>query len=118
MFVATVIVSVLLAVAAFGSGMGKLTKQPKLVENLTGHLGVPMSWIALLGIAEVAGALGLGIGLKVAPLGIAAGVGLVLYFVGAVASHVRVKDNAGLTAPAAVLALISVAAVILRIATM
>ncbi|MEI8241351.1 MAG: DoxX family protein, partial [Actinomycetota bacterium] len=61
MFIATVIVSSLLALAALGSGIGKLTKQPALIESLTG-LGVPQSWIPLLGVAELAGAVGLVVG--------------------------------------------------------
>ncbi len=52
-----------------------------------------MTWLPLLAVAELAGAVGLLVGLKVAPLGIAAGVGLALYFVGAVAAHVRAEDK-------------------------
>ena len=115
MFVATVIVSVLLALAAIGSGFGKLSKQPKLVESLTG-LGVPMAWLPRLAAAEIAGGVGLLLGLKVAPLGIAAAIGLVAYFAGAVATHRRAKDKN--FAPPAVLALLSVAALVLRAVTM
>lgn len=114
MFVATVVVSVLLALAALGSGMGKLTKQPKIVESLTG-LGVPSSWFPFLALAEIAGAVGLLVGLGVAPLGIAAAIGLIAYFVGAVLTHIKAKDKN--FAPPAVLALIAVAALVLRIAT-
>ncbi|MGW8881943.1 DoxX family protein [Streptomyces mirabilis] len=45
----------------------------------------------------------------------AAAVGLVLYFVGAVIAHLRAKDYA--VAPAVVLTLLSVAALVLRIAS-
>jgi hypothetical protein len=113
-FVATVIVSSLLALAALGSGLGKVSKQAKVIEQLTG-LGVPASWIPLLGVAELAGAVGLVVGFWVAGLGIAAAAGLVLYFVGAVATHIRAKDTK--FQPAAVLALLSIAALVLRIAT-
>lgn len=111
MFIATVVVSVLLALAVAGSGIGKLSKQPKLVESLTG-LGVPMSWLPRLAAAELAGAVGLVAGLWVAPLGIAAALGLVAYFVGAIITHVKADDR-DLIAPA-VLALVSVAALVLR----
>ncbi len=114
MFVATVIVSCVIALAAFGSGLAKLAKQPKLVENLT-KLNVPLSWLPLLAAAEIAGAIGVVIGLKVAPLGIAAGIGLVAYFVGAVAAHLKASDKE--IAPPLVFALIAVAAVALRIVT-
>lgn len=115
MFVATIVVSVLLALAALGSGAAKLTKQPKLVEQMAA-LGVPAAWLPRLAAAEIAGAVGLLVGLKVAPLGIAAGVGLVLYFVGAVATHLRKGDKN--IAPPALLGLVAVAAVVLRIITM
>ena len=115
MFIVTVVVSVLLALAAAGSAMGKLTKNPKIVEQLTG-LGVPTSWLPPLAVAELAGAVGLLVGLAVAPLGMAAAVGLILYFLGAVATHVKAGDTKGIPAPL-VLALISAAALVLRIAT-
>lgn len=114
MFVATVIVSVLLALAAVGSGGAKLSKQPKIVENLTG-LGVPLSWFPRLAAAEIAGGIGLLVGLKVAPLGIAAAIGLIAYFFGAVATHLRAKDKN--FAPPAALLVLAVAALVLRIAT-
>lgn len=115
MFVVCVIVSVLLALAAAGSAAGKLTKNPKVVEGMTA-VNVPMSWLPRLALAELAGAVGLLVGLAVAPLGIAAAIGLVAYFVGAVAAHVRVGNKD--VAPAAALAVVAVAALVLRIATM
>ena len=114
MFAATVVVSVLLALAAIGSAMGKLTKNPKIVESMD-TLHVPMSWLPPLAAAEIAGGVGLLVGLKVAPLGIAAAIGLVAYFVGAVATHLKAKDK-NIAAPL-VLMVVSFAALILRIAT-
>ena len=115
MFIATVVVSVLLAAAVLGSAMAKLSKQPKIIESMT-ELRVPAAWLPRLAAAEIAGAIGLLVGLKFAPIGIAAAIGLVGYFVGAVATHVRAKDKN--IAPPAVLMLLSVAALVLRIATM
>ncbi len=114
MFIATVVVSVLLALAVIGSAGGKLSRQPKVIEMLMG-LGVPESWIPRLAGAELAGGLGLLIGLAVAPIGIAAAVGLACYFVGAVIAHVRANDNQ-IAAPI-VLAAMAVAALVLRIAS-
>jgi len=115
MFVATVIVSVLLALVALGSAGAKLAKNPKVIESVT-SVGVPENRIPILAMLEIAGAVGVIIGLWVAPLGIAAGIGLVLYFIGATVSHVRVHDNE--YQPPAVLALLAAAAVVLRIVTM
>jgi hypothetical protein len=46
--------------------------------------------------------------------GMAAGIGLIAYFVGAVLSHVRVRDGKGV-GPASFMLTISIAAVVLRV---
>lgn len=115
MFIATVVVSVLVALAALGSGMGKLSKNPKAIEPLH-DVGVPASWPPVLGSLEVAGGLGVLVGLWWAPLGVAAATGLTLYFLGAIVAHVRVKDPK--FQPAAALFVLSAAALVLRIVTM
>jgi len=115
MFVATVIVSVLLALVALGSAGAKLAKHPKVIESVTA-VGVPTNRVPILAMLEIAGAVGVILGLWVAPLGIAAGIGLVLYFIGATAAHVRLHDNE--YQPPAVLALLAAVAVVLRIVTM
>ncbi len=115
MFIACVIVSILFSLMLLISAMGKLTKMPKVVESLT-HVGVkPQQFVILAGL-EVAAAIGLIIGLWVAPLGIAAGIGSVLYFVGAIIAHLRVKDTKGLSGPA-VPFILAIAALVLRIVT-
>ncbi|MFD9428388.1 MULTISPECIES: DoxX family protein [unclassified Streptomyces] len=63
---------------------------------------------------DVTAAVGLVIGIWWAPLGIAAGVGVVLHFVGAVGAHLRRSDFTG-TPNAAVLLLVAVAVLILRV---
>lgn len=115
MFIATVIVSALVALAALGSGLGKLTKNPQAIEPLKA-VGVPDSWPPLLGSLEVAGGLGVIVGLWWAPIGIAAAAGLSLYFLGAIVAHVRAKDPK--FQPAAGLFVLSVVALVLRIVTM
>jgi uncharacterized membrane protein YphA (DoxX/SURF4 family) len=114
MFVVTVIVSVLLALALLGSAAGKLTKNPKIVENMT-KLNVPATLVPKLAVLEIAGAVGLLVGLAVPALGAAAAIGVILYFVGAITYHVRAHDKE-LAAPA-VLMLVAVAALVLRLAT-
>jgi len=113
-FIATAVVSGLLALAVIGSAGGKLSKQPMIVEMLTG-LGVPAGWLPRLAAAELAGGVGLLIGLAVAPIGIAAAIGLIAYFSGALITHVRAKDNQ--IAGPVVLAGLAVAALVLRIAS-
>ncbi|MEX0169833.1 DoxX family protein [Streptomyces sp. LMG1-1-1.1] len=114
MFIAYAVVATLLALAATGSAFMTFTRNPQVVGNMT-KVGVPESRLPLLATAKAAGALGLLAGLFVPLLGEAAAVGLVLYFAGAVIAHLRVKDYE--LAPAAVLTLISAAALVLRIAS-
>jgi DoxX-like family len=52
-----------------------------------------------------------------APIGVAAAIGVVAYFVLAVASHIRAGDTENLPTPAAIL-VIAVSALVLRIATL
>lgn len=68
------------------------------------------------GRIEIAGAAGIVLGLWVAPLGIAAAVGLVAYFVGAVAGHLRVRDLKNLAMPLPPLVL-AIAVLVLRLTT-
>ena len=115
MSVVYVVLSILLSVALVGSGMAKLAKAPQIIDNLT-KLGVPMSWLPPLAACEFAGAAGLLIGLKVHGLAVAAAIGVIGYFVGAVATHVRANDKE--LAPPAVLGLLAVAVLVLRLATL
>ena len=114
MFIATVIVSALLALVLLASAASKLSRQAALITQLTG-LGVPASVISLLGALEIAGALGLVAGLFWAPIGIAAAIGVIAYFLGAVIAHLRARNYA--VAPAAVLGLVAVTALVLRVIT-
>ncbi|WP_225801528.1 DoxX family protein [Streptomyces sp. NK15101] len=114
MFIAYVVVAGLLALASAASAFLTFAKNPQVVGSMT-KVGVPEGALPWLATAKAAGAAGLLAGLFVPPLGEAAAAGLVLYFAGAVISHLRVKDFE--LAPAAVLALVSTAALVLRIAS-
>ena len=77
------------------SGVAKIRRNPDVVKTIHEVVGVPMKYISLLAYCEFAGALGLVMGIWWAMLGVAAGIGLAIYFVGAVASHLRVGDARG-----------------------
>lgn len=62
-----------------------------VVEPLAEY-GVPRSWWPWLGAAKAAGAAGLLVGLAVPVIGVLAGLGLVLYFVGAVLTVLRARS--------------------------
>ncbi|WP_308344711.1 DoxX family protein [Streptomyces sp. ISL-94] len=74
----------------------------------TQKVQVPDSWLPRLAALKAAGAIGLVAGLWITPLGIAAAIGVTLYFIGAVVSHLRAKDYE--LTPAAVLAVVAAAA--------
>lgn len=112
MFKVTVVMSVTLALILVGSGIGKLMRAAPVVANLSKD-GVPDSAYTVLAMLEFAAALGLLAGLWVLPIGVAAAIGVVLYFVGAVVFHVRAKDS-NIGAPI-VLGLLGVAILTLRL---
>ena len=114
MFIAAAIVSSLLALALLASGRGKLVRDPQVMKIMT-KVGVPDDKLWLLAAAEIAGAVGLVAGLFWWPIGVAAATGVVLYFLGAIASHLRVKDNSILSA--LIMLVASVAALVLRAVT-
>lgn len=109
-------VTIALAAMAVFSGVGKLRRDPKIVQVIHEVVGVPMKFFPLLAACEIAGGLGLVLGIWWPLLGTAAAVGLVIYFVGAVVSHLRVNDMKGI-GPAAFLLTVSVAALALRVLT-
>ncbi|MFF8608903.1 DoxX family protein [Streptomyces sp. NPDC015346] len=115
MFIAYVVLAALISFMLVFSARSKLVKDKDIVETMT-RLGVPQSWYPLLALAEFAGAAGLLIGIWYRPLGIAAAIGVVLYFVGAVISHLRVKDVKGTPFPI-ILLLVSAAPIVLGLAT-
>jgi hypothetical protein len=88
-FIASVIVSALLALATAFSGYGKLARNPQVVEQLVNKLGVPERLLPVLAALLLAGAAGTVAGIWWAPIGIAATGCFVLYFLGAVITHVR-----------------------------
>ena len=61
---------------------------------------IPWPRYQLIGLAELAAASGIVIGLRWHPLGIAAAAGMVLLLLGAVLSHRRAADTGKETAPA------------------
>jgi hypothetical protein len=54
---------------------------------------VPRTWVPVLGTLLAAGTVGLLAGFAVPLLGVAAAAGLVLYFIGAIVAHLRVRSR-------------------------
>jgi hypothetical protein len=107
-FIAYIVVAVVLALGITGSATAKLRHDERVTTGLTG-VGVPESWFVPLALLTLAGAIGLLAGIAWRPLGIAAAIGLVLYFLGALVFHVRAKDAKGMPMPTALLVVSAVA---------
>jgi hypothetical protein len=114
-FIATIVLSVLLAAAFLGSGAGKLAAAKQSIE-IRDRLGVAPGLWRGIGILEIAAAVGLAAGLAVPALGIAAAAGLTLLLIAAIGTHARSHDLSH-AAPAVALLLLTVAAAITRFAS-
>ena len=97
--------AVVLAAIAIFSAMGKLRKMPQVIESMT-HVGVKPNQIPLLAYLEIAGAVGILIGIAIPTLAFISAGALMLYFLGAVVAHLRVKDKFKDFAPALFLAVL------------
>ena len=104
----TLLLAVVLAGAALGTGGAKLVGMPVMRRNAA-HLG--FSWPAYqrIGALEVAGALGVLVGLVVPLLGAVSAGCLAVLLAIATALHLRNGDGPLRAAPAALLAVVAVA---------
>lgn len=112
MNLAATVLSVVLAVGFLGSGAIKLIGNKTSLE-MRDRVSVGAQLWRVIGALEVAGAVGLLVGLAVPALGIAAAVGLSLLLIGAVGAHVRANDARN-ALPAVLLLLVAVALVVIR----
>lgn len=114
MFIASVIVTVVAALWVGFSAYSLLTHASWVVDALAAY-GVPRAMWPYLGAAKAAGALGMLAGPFVPALGVAAAIGLILYFTGAVITVVRARSYAHIPYPLLYLAPV-VAALVLTLA--
>jgi uncharacterized membrane protein YphA (DoxX/SURF4 family) len=113
MSIANFILSVSTAVVLVASALYKLRRDARVVAVIHELIGVDLKWFPWLAACEFAGAAGLVVGLVWRPIGVAAAVGLILYFVAAVVAHLRVGDFKGL-GPASFVLTLSIACLITR----
>ncbi|GGL33453.1 DoxX family protein [Planomonospora parontospora] len=92
------VVTVLTALWVGFSAFSLLRRAEWVVKPLTDY-GVPRSWWTWLGAAKAAGAAGLLVGLFVPVVGVLAGIGLVLYFAGAVLTVLRARSYSTVVFP-------------------
>jgi hypothetical protein len=101
MFVAYVVVTAVTILLNAGAAAADFARAGFVLAN-SGELGIAPKWILPLGLLKAAGAAGLLCGLLGVPLvGVAAAVGLVLFFAGALVLHVRLRVYHNIAAPAA-----------------
>jgi DoxX-like family len=110
--VITAVVALMVAI----SGVGKIRRDPRQLHVVHELVGVPLKFFPLLAACEFAGAAGLVVGIWWPSLGVAAAAGLVLYFAGAVVSHLRVGDFKGI-GPAVFMLALAAAALAMRLYT-
>jgi len=96
MHAAYLIVTVTFALLVTASGLGKLRRDPRQVKVVHETVGIPLKYFPLLAACEIAGGFGLVAGILWPILGVAAGIGLELYFLGAIGSHLRAGDGKGI----------------------
>ncbi|MEU3749999.1 MULTISPECIES: DoxX family protein [Streptomyces] len=112
-FAVYVVLTVLTAaVLAYGACLD-FVRHPSIAA-IADRVSVPRTWMVPLGACLAAGSAGLLAGIAVPWIGTAAGVGLVLYFLGALGAHLRVGDLR--IGGALVLLALSVAVLLLGIA--
>ncbi|MBU3064277.1 DoxX family protein [Nocardia sp. NEAU-G5] len=92
MHIAALILSVLLAVAMLQSGAMKFVR-PAWIRQFAEAVHLTTSQLTVLGSLQIAAAVGLFWGIWFSPLAIAAAIGLVLYFTGAIGAHIRSGDR-------------------------
>jgi len=94
-------ISLLLAAACLLPAAAKLTGQPKMRKSAA-HFGIPWPRYRLIGLAELAAAAGILIGLWWHPLGVAAAAGMALLLLGAIVTHRKAADSVKDMVPALV----------------
>ena len=105
MFAAYVTVTIVTILASASVAAADLAHAGFVVANMD-EVRVPRSWLPWLALLKGAAAAGLLLGLLgVRPLGTAAAIGLVLFFLGALATHVRARVFHNIAVPGAFFAL-------------
>jgi hypothetical protein len=89
----TYVVITVLAALANGYAASLNFAGAESVKVVADKVRVSRRWMIPFGILLVSGALGLLIGFAVPVLGMAAAIGLVLYFICALSAHLRVRDS-------------------------
>jgi hypothetical protein len=114
MSTAYLVVTVITVVVTAGIAVADYIPAGFVLAN-SAEVGVPRSWLPMLGTLKLAGAVGLVAGLAVPAIGIAAAVGLVLFFIGAIVTHIRAGVLYNIAFPGAYLVLATASLLLLAV---
>ena len=114
MFITYIVVTILAVAANTYAAVVDFRGPQWVLDNMT-KWGGSHSWLFTLGVLKAAGALGLLVGIGVPVIGVAGALGLVLFFVGAIAVVMRARWYSHLPWPVAYL-LLAMASLALRLA--
>jgi len=84
--------SLIVAAVCLLPAAAKLTSQPRMRASAA-HFGIAWRQYQSIGLAELGAAIGVLGGLLWRPIGLAAGTGLAVLLLGAIATHVRAGDG-------------------------
>ncbi|MFB7915513.1 DoxX family protein [Streptomyces sp. NPDC056061] len=105
MFTAYAVITVITILANAGIAAADFARAEFVLAN-SAEVGVPRTWLPRLAALKAAGAAGLLLGLVGVPVvGVAAASGLVLFFLGAVAAHIRARVYGNIAFPCGYLVL-------------
>ncbi len=111
MEVIKIVLQALLGLVFLGAAGSKLARTRQMV-GMFDHFKYPRWFMYFTGIVELAGALGVLLGIFVLVLAVLGGVLLAATMVGAVLTHVRAKDPVAAAIPPGILLVLSVAVVV------
>lgn len=111
MHIAYLTVTLLFSSMLIFSAVAMYVRAGWILSSMT-RAGVPESWLPMLATLKTAGAVGLLLGLVIPFIGLAAAVGVTLFFVGAIITHVRARWGVFVPVPFFVMA---VGALVLRV---
>lgn len=112
MGVLTIILQVILGLVFLGAGSSKLAGTQQMV-GMFEHFKYPRWFMYFTGAVEVTGALGVLAGLFVPMLALLGGLLLAATMIGAIFTHIRVKDPVSMMAPPAILLVLAIVVIIL-----
>jgi hypothetical protein len=105
MFAIYVVVTILTVVATAGIAVADFLRADFVLAN-SAEVGVPGTWLPILGLLKLLGGIGLCAGLAgFEPVGVLAAAGLTAFFLGAVTAHVRARVFHNIAFPLGYLAL-------------